>query len=51
MVGGNSQYAARLLSELLNLLDLTGKLIGERLLEGLKEEEEAISKESSKHVN
>lgn len=49
MVGGNSQYAARLLSELLNLLDLTGKLIGERLLEGLKEE--AISKESSKHVN
>ena len=50
MVGGNSQYAARLLSELLNLLDLTGKLIGERLLEGLKEEE-AISKESSKHVN
>lgn len=49
MVGSNSKYAVRLLSELLNLLDLTGKLIGERFLEGLKEE--AISKESSKHVN
>jgi hypothetical protein len=49
MVGNNSKYAARLLSEFLNLLDLTGKLIGERLLEGLKEE--AISKESPKHGN
>jgi hypothetical protein len=35
MVGNISEYAARLLSEFLNLLDLTGKLIGERLLEGL----------------
>jgi hypothetical protein len=49
MVGSNSKYAVRLLSELLNLLDLTGKLIGERLLEGLKEED--ISKENSKYDN
>jgi hypothetical protein len=38
MVGRNSKYAARLLSELLDLLDLTGKLIGEGLLERLKKQ-------------
>lgn len=42
MVGRNSKYAARLLSELLDLLDLTGKLIGERLLERLKKEAQSV---------